>query len=391
MAGVAARFDRKNVLEVVERTSFIDPIGRDIPGVAWERRRHNQHNSFFKSRRRHTRCGRDWSSDVCSSDLRREPPLRGAQPPAGAADRDGVAARVRRGRPTGRGEAAGGTRRSRARGARMKIRTLIVDDEGLSRRGVELRLRNAADFEIVAQCATGREALAAIQQYKPDLVFLDIQMPGMSGFEVLAHLPQESLPVVVFVTAYDQYAIQAFEARAVDYLLKPIDDARFTATLTRVREHVRARTAADQRDRLLEIIAEITGCGELALDELLARGRKAIDGRHPEVLPIRQGRETARVSVASIEWIDAAGDSMCIHAAGNTHILRGPMKELEEILDPRLFQRVHRSTIVNLRLVKSLRAHMNGEYFLTLEGGHELKLSRTYRDKVEYFLSSSAG
>ena len=273
----------------------------------------------------------------------------------------------------------------------MKIRTLIVDDEGLSRRGVELRLRNAADFEIVAQCATGREALAAIQQYKPDLVFLDIQMPGMSGFEVLAHLPQESLPVVVFVTAYDQYAIQAFEARAVDYLLKPIDDARFTATLTQVREHVRARTAADQRDRLLEIIAEITGCGELALDELLARGRKAIDGRHPEVLPIRQGRETVRVSVASIEWIDAAGDYMCIHAAGNTHILRGTMKELEEILDPRLFQRVHRSTIVNLRLVKSLRAHMNGEYFLTLEGGHELKLSRTYRDKVEYFLSSSAG
>jgi two-component system LytT family response regulator len=271
----------------------------------------------------------------------------------------------------------------------MKIRTIIVDDEGLSRRGVELRLRNAPDFEILAQCASGREALAAIQQYKPDLVFLDIQMPGMSGFEVLAHLPRESLPVVVFVTAYDQYAIQAFEARAVDYLLKPIDDARFSATLTRVREHVRARTAADQRDRLLEIIAEITGCGELALDELLERGSKAIDGRHPEVLPIRQGRETVRVPVAAIQWVDAAGDYMCIHAAGDTHILRGTMKELEELLDPRLFQRVHRSTIVNLRLVKSLRAHMNGEYFLTLEGGHELKLSRTYRDKVEYFLSGS--
>ena len=109
----------------------------------------------------------------------------------------------------------------------MRIRTLIVDDEVLSRRGVEIRLRDQSDFEIVAQCANGREALAAIQQYKPDLVFLDIQMPGMSGFEVLAHLPQESLPIVVFVTAYDQYAIQAFEARAVDYLLKPIDEARF--------------------------------------------------------------------------------------------------------------------------------------------------------------------
>src|SRR6202035_1973092 len=132
----------------------------------------------------------------------------------------------------------------------MKVRTIIVDDEGRSRRGVEIRLRTAPDFEILAQCASGREALAAIQQYKPDLVFLDIQMPGMSGFEVLAHLPQESLPVVVFVTAYDQYAIQAFEARAVDYLLKPIDEARFQTALERVREHVRAKSAANQRDRL---------------------------------------------------------------------------------------------------------------------------------------------
>jgi two-component system, LytTR family, response regulator len=273
----------------------------------------------------------------------------------------------------------------------MKIRTLIVDDEVLSRRGVEIRLRNESDFEILAQCANGREALAAIQQFKPDLVFLDIQMPGMSGFEVLAKLPQEALPVVVFVTAYDQYAIPAFEARAIDYLLKPIDEARFSAALTRVREHVRARDAAGQRDRLVQIIAEITGCGQIALDELMAHGRKALEGQRPEVLPIRQGRETVRVPVASIEWVDAAGDYMCIHAGGDTHILRGTMKELEELLDPKLFQRVHRSTIVNLRLVKSLRAHMNGEYFLTLQGGHELKLSRTYRDKVEFFLSGTTG
>ncbi len=271
----------------------------------------------------------------------------------------------------------------------MKINTVIVDDEALSRRGIEIRLREAGDFNIVAQCTNGREALAAISTYKPELVFLDIQMPGMSGFEVLAQIPQESLPVLVFITAYDQYAIKAFEARAVDYLLKPIDDSRFQTALERVREHVRAKTAANQRDRLMEIIAEITGSGELALDELLARGRAAVEARHPEILPIRQGRETVRVPIASIQWIDAAGDYMCIHADGDTHILRGTMKELEELLDPKLFQRIHRSTIVNLRLVKSLRAHMNGEYFLTLEGGHELKLSRTYRDKVEYFLNTT--
>ncbi len=271
----------------------------------------------------------------------------------------------------------------------MKITTLIVDDESLSRRGIEIRLRAAPDFEVLGQCSNGREALAAVMERRPDVVFLDIQMPGMSGFEVLANLPQDALPVIVFVTAYDQYAIRAFEARAVDYLLKPVDDARFGAALERVRNQVRSRNAATQRDRLVQIIAEITGSGELALDELLSRGPKAAEPRRPEILPIRQGRETVRVAMSSIEWIDAAGDYMCIHAGGNTHILRGTMKELEEVLDPKLFQRVHRSTIVNLSLVKSLRAHMNGEYFLTLEGGHELKLSRTYRDKVEYFLKGS--
>src|SRR5262245_33746047 len=270
-----------------------------------------------------------------------------------------------------------------------KIRTVIVDDEALSRRGLEIRLLATQDFEIVSQCSNGREAITAITSHLPDLVFLDIQMPGMSGFDVLTHLPGESIPMVVFVTAYDQYAVRAFEARAVDYLLKPVDEARFAAALDRVRERMSARVAVDQRDQLFNLIAEITGSGELVMDELLSRGRKALEPKHAEILPIRQGREIVRVPIAGIEWIDAAGDYMCIHAAGNTHILRGTMKDLEQYLDPKLFQRVHRSTIVNLKRVKSLRAHMNGEYFLTLDGGHELKLSRTYRDKVELFLKGA--
>lgn len=273
--------------------------------------------------------------------------------------------------------------------SQQRFRTIIVDDEALSRRGLEIRLLEAKDFEIVAQCANGREAIAAIRNHQPDVVFLDIQMPGMSGFEVIAELPHETLPMIVFVTAYDQYAIRAFEARAVDYLLKPVDETRFAAALDHVREQAQHRAAAGQRDQLVGLIAEISGSGELALDELLERGRDALTPKHPEVLPIRQGRETLRVAAASIEWIDAAGDYMCVHAEGKTHILRGTMKELEEMLDPKLFQRVHRSTIVNLRRVKSLRAHMNGEYFLMLEGGHELKLSRTYRDKIEFFLKGA--
>ena len=260
-----------------------------------------------------------------------------------------------------------------------KLRTLLVDDEALSRRGLELRLSVANDIDIIGQCTNGREALAAIREQKPDLVFLDIQMPGLSGFDVLAELQPHELPMIVFVTAYDRFAVQAFEARAIDYVLKPVDDARLAATLTHVRELMEQRTAVAERNQLVNLLAELRGSGEIET-------ATPQQPQSPNWLPIRNGRETVRVPVQAIEWVDAAGDYLCIHASGNTHILRATMREMENLLDPRLFQRVHRSTIVNLTRVKSLRAHMNGEYFLRLEGGQELKLSRTYRDKVEYFL-----
>ena len=261
-----------------------------------------------------------------------------------------------------------------------KLRTLLVDDEALSRRGLELRLRMAGDVEIVGQCTNGREALNAIREQKPDLVFLDIQMPGLSGFDVLAELQPHELPMIVFVTAYDRFAVQAFEARAIDYVLKPVDDERLAATLAHVRELTEQRAAVAERNQLVHLLAELRGSGELETNEAVS------EPQVPNWLPIRNGRETVRVPVQAIEWVDAAGDYLCIHADGHTHILRATMREMENLLDPRLFQRVHRSTIVNLSRVKSLRAHMNGEYFLRLEGGQELKLSRTYRDKVEYFL-----
>ena len=261
-----------------------------------------------------------------------------------------------------------------------RLRTLLVDDEALSRRGLELRLKVAADIDIVGHCSNGREALAAIREQRPDLVFLDIQMPGLSGFDVLAELQSHELQMIVFVTAYDRFAVQAFEARAIDYVLKPVDDARLAATLAHVRELVEQRTAVNERNQLVNLLAELRGSGELEA------GEATVSASAPNWLPIRNGRETVRVPVEAIEWVDAAGDYLCIHASGHTHILRATMREMENLLDPRLFQRVHRSTIVNLTRVKSLRAHMNGEYFLRLEGGQELKLSRTYRDKVEYFL-----
>jgi two-component system LytT family response regulator len=266
-----------------------------------------------------------------------------------------------------------------------RIRTLLVDDERLARRGLELRLAAAPDVEIVGECENGREAIEQALELEPDLMFLDIQMPGLSGFDVLARLPQDSMPVVIFVTAFDRYAIDAFEARALDYLLKPVEDTRLEHALGRVREYLSERAALEQRDRMLGLLADVQGAGELEPEMLLARFT-APASRFPEVIAIRTGREVIRLKSAEIDWIDAAGDYMCVHAGSQTHVLRGTMKDLEASLDPAAFQRIHRSAIVNLKRVKKLRPHANGEYFLTLEGGQELKLSRTHRDKVELLL-----
>jgi two-component system LytT family response regulator len=269
----------------------------------------------------------------------------------------------------------------------MSIRTIIVDDEPLARRGLELRLSEASDIEIVRQCANGREAISAITDLAPDLMFLDVQMPGLSGLDVIAQVPQQSLPMIVFVTAFDRFAIQAFDAHALDYLLKPVDDGRLARALDRVRAQWQQQQAVAQREQLMALLAETTGKGEIEADALAAAGRTV--RRYATVLPIRVGRETIRLDVSTIDWVDAAGDYMCLHAAGQTHVLRATMKELEEMLDPRLFQRVHRSTIVNLARVAALRPHLNGECFLRLQSGQEIKLSRSYRDKVEMLLDNA--
>src|ERR1044072_2579006 len=167
-----------------------------------------------------------------------------------------------------------------------KLRTLLVDDETLSRRGLELRLRVANDIEIVGQCSNGREALQSIRELKPDLVFLDIQMPGLSGFDVLAELQPHELPMIVFVTAYDRFAVQAFEARAIDYVLKPVDDARLAATLSHVRELVEQRTAVNERNQLVNLLPQLRGSGEIEAGEAVATSNV------PSWLPIRNGRET---------------------------------------------------------------------------------------------------
>lgn len=268
----------------------------------------------------------------------------------------------------------------------LQIRTVIVDDEDLARRGIELRLQAHADFQVVAQCVNGRQALEAITRDKPDLVFLDIQMPGLSGLDVLERLPQESMPLIVFVTAFDRYALDAFEAQALDYLLKPINDARFNQALARVRSWAQQRQAAAQSEQLMRLLAATKGAGTIDENSLHEHMQASGTHRYAQILPIRDHTDTVRVLVAKIDWIDAAGDYMCVHAEGHTYVLRETMKSLEAVLDPKVFARVHRSTIVNVHRVRKLRPHANGEYFLALEDGQEIKLSRSYRDRVGLLL-----
>ncbi len=261
------------------------------------------------------------------------------------------------------------------------IRTLIVDDEELARRGLELRLAAESDIQICGQCGNGREALVAVREQQPDLVFLDIQMPGLDGFETLKAMAGRHMPLVVFVTAFADYAVKAFEANALDYLLKPIDDLRLARALRRVRATLDQRQARDHRSRLLNLVCDLSG-EALTLDDALRQSQPGKQPEHlsPERLAIREGRDVTYVDMNDIVCVEAAGDYLCIHAAGQTHVLRGTMKKIEKVLPKAQFARVHRSTIVNVDRVRSLRAHTNGEYFIRLENDHEVKMSRSHRD-----------
>lgn len=274
----------------------------------------------------------------------------------------------------------------------QRLRALIVDDEPLARRGLEIRLGAHPDVDIVGQYGDGTAAIAGLREHRPDLVFLDVQMPGMDGFQTLRAIPASEMPLVVFVTAYDHYAIRAFEASATDYLLKPVEESRLAQALARVRQARAQREASGHCAHLLGLLGELSGRPPLDLDEALKPDALELL-RREEKLAIRDGGRTVRVDLHRIRWIDAAGDYMCIHvdgeqdgAAGDTLILRATMQGLEKQLDPQRFPRIHRSTIVNARRVVELRPHTNGECFLRLDCGQELKLSRSHRDKLATLL-----
>jgi two-component system LytT family response regulator len=266
----------------------------------------------------------------------------------------------------------------------MTIRTILVDDETLAIQGLQLRLQAHEDVEIVDTCSNGREAIRSIKTHKPDLVFLDIQMPGFDGFSVIQGLMEVEPPLFVFVTAYSDHAIRAFEAQAVDYLMKPVEDARLADTLDRVRQRLAEKRGVEEVDRLKEVLAEVAPEAVESVETGTDDAHSA--SRYERMINIKDRGQIFRVDVDSIEKIDAAGDYMCIYTGDNTLILRETMKDLEKRLDPRRFQRVHRSTIVNLDQVKQVKPHTNGECFLVLGSGSQVKVSRSYRDVVARFV-----
>ncbi|MEO6040675.1 MAG: LytTR family transcriptional regulator DNA-binding domain-containing protein [Croceibacterium sp.] len=263
----------------------------------------------------------------------------------------------------------------------MTIRTLLVDDEKLAIQGLQLRLEPYPDVEIIGTCANGREAIRAIKTEKPDLVFLDIQMPGFDGFSVVKGVMELEPPLFVFVTAYEEHAIRAFQANAINYLMKPVDVDELADTLDRVRTRLTEKRSADEAEKLKDVLAEVA---PEAMENMPAEDESA--GRYEKMINIKDRGQIFRVDVDSIEHIEAAGDYMCIYTGDNSLILRETMKDLERRLDPRVFQRVHRSTIVNLDQVRQVKPHTNGECFLVLSSNAEVKVSRSYRDVVARFV-----
>jgi two-component system, LytTR family, response regulator len=247
-----------------------------------------------------------------------------------------------------------------------KIRTLVVDDEMLARERVLSLLQQETDVEVVGQCSDGGEAVAAIEEQTPDLVFLDVQMPGCDGFEVLKHVSPDRMPTVIFVTAYDEYALRAFEVHALDYLLKPFGKDRFQQTLRHAREALEGRRAGDLGRRLLAMVHDIKP-----------------EPQRVERLVVKSGGRVFFLRTDEIDWIEAAGNYVRLHLGQESHLFRETMNRMESRLDARRFARIHRSRIVNTERIKELQPWFNGDHVVILRDGTRLTLSRGYKEKLQ--------
>jgi two-component system LytT family response regulator len=256
--------------------------------------------------------------------------------------------------------------------AGRRIRALIVDDEPLARRKIRRMLAHDPEVEILGDCANGREAIAAISTQNPDLIFLDVQMPEIDGFDVLESIPTAGMPFVIFVTAYDQYALRAFEVSAVDYLVKPFDRRRFEKSLQRAKARLATERGSDLNQQTLAL-----------LEELKARSN------HVERLVIKAGGRAFFLKTEEIDWIEAEGKYVRLHVGKESYLLREAIGSMEGQLDPKKFPRIHRSTIVNIERVRELQPWFHNEYRVILKDGTELMLSRSCRKRLGELLGSA--
>lgn len=254
-----------------------------------------------------------------------------------------------------------------------RIRVLVVDDEPLGRSGVRALLDQDPELQVAGEAANVEEAVAAIRKLTPDLVTLDVQMPDGTGFDVIRRVGPDHMPAVVFVTAFDEFAVGAFEVNAVDYVLKPFDDERFAVTIDRAKKVVRQVHAGELSRRLAELLA---GAGD------------GPDSRYAERMTVKTGGRVFFLKVADIDWIEAADYYVRVHVGKDAHLIRDSLNALEERLDPDRFFRVHRGAIVNLDRVRELQPYVKGEYIVILHNGEKLKLSRSRREQLERLLNS---
>jgi two-component system LytT family response regulator len=253
----------------------------------------------------------------------------------------------------------------------MNIRVLVIDDEPLARLGITTRLGAYADMLVVGECSTGEEALTSIPLVAADLLFIDVEMPGISGIDLLRGLPKETARCVVFLTAHEEYALEAFNVEALDYLLKPVDDARFAACIERARRVISLHRQEAKFERLYGLLE--------------ARGKPNDDG-FLRRFPVRRGNEFKFVLTADVDWIEGLGDYAGLHVGGKTHLIREALTSLETRLDRKQFVRIHRSTIVQLERIVRVEPSVNRDALITLRDGKTLRLSRTYRSRLEELL-----
>jgi two-component system LytT family response regulator len=271
-----------------------------------------------------------------------------------------------------------------------KIRALVVDDESLARKALRAMLSDDPEMEVIAECRNGREAVAVIREQSPDVVFIDIQMPEMDGFQVIEEVGATQMPVTVFVTAYDKHALRAFEAHALDYLLKPFDHDRFNTALQRAKKSVRQQKLGEISENLFAVLQDRKlKTGESPSETDNRKSTEPVAEEPFDRVVIKSGGRIYFLKVQEIDWVEAGGDYLSLHSGSQTHLIRETMGNFHAKLDPRKFLRIHRSTIVNIERIKDIQPLFKGEYVITLTGGKRLNSSRGYRHHLQKLLDQA--